>query len=189
MLRIIRTGQPDGTRFGPVRRRGSRRCWSSRSATPGCSSGRASASRTGSSSSASTACSSPWSRPSARSGTRRSTCRSSASGSCGTWFADIIGTGTILGILYLIYRRQKDHPRRQGRKSRFAGSNEGRGYFVEAVVLTIGICILLIRALKVSSGLTEAPAWSHPISSALATCCRQPDLLSASSRSSRSSSR
>src|SRR3712207_1725048 len=70
-------------------------------------------------------------------------------------FADIIGAGTILGIIYLIYRRQKDHPRRQGRKSRFAGSNEGRGYFVEFVVLTVGTCILLIRALKVSSDLTE----------------------------------
>src|SRR3954453_15852415 len=42
-------------------------------------------------------------------------------------FADIIGAGTILGILYLIYRRQRDHPRFQGRASRFAGSNEGRG--------------------------------------------------------------
>src|SRR5688572_9729854 len=94
-------------------------------------------------------------------------------------FADVIGTGTILGILYLIYRRQKDHPRRQGRKSRFAGTNEGRGYFVEAVVLTVGICILLIRALKVSSGLTETPAWSHPVSSALATVLpSNPDLLS-----------
>ncbi|TFV86414.1 (Fe-S)-binding protein [Blastococcus sp. CT_GayMR16] len=93
-------------------------------------------------------------------------------------FADIIGTGTILGILYLIYRRQKDHPRRQGRKSRFAGSNEGRGYFVEAVVLTVGVCILLIRALKVSSDLTEAPAWSHPISGALANLLPDsPDLL------------
>ena len=77
-------------------------------------------------------------------------------------FADIIGAGTILGILYLIYRRQKDHPRRQGRKSRFAGSNEGRGYFVEAVVLTVGICILLIRALKVSSDLTDAPGLVAP---------------------------
>ncbi|MGZ4669989.1 MAG: Fe-S oxidoreductase, partial [Blastococcus sp.] len=74
-------------------------------------------------------------------------------------FADIIGTGTILGIIYLIYRRQKDHPRWQGRKSRFAGSNEGRGYFVEAVVLTVGVCILLIRALKISSDLTDAPSW------------------------------
>src|ERR671912_1962540 len=94
-------------------------------------------------------------------------------------FAEIIGAGTILGILYLIYRRQKDHPRRQGRKSRFAGTNEGRGYFVEFVVLTVGTCILLIRALKVSSDLTDAPAWSHPISGALATVLPDsPDLLS-----------
>ncbi len=94
-------------------------------------------------------------------------------------FADIIGTGTILGILYLIYRRQRDHPRFQGRKSRFAGTNEGRGYFVEAVVLTVGTCILLIRALKVSTDLTDAPAWSHPISGALATVLPDnPDLLS-----------
>jgi Fe-S oxidoreductase len=93
-------------------------------------------------------------------------------------FAEIIGVGTILGILYLIYRRQKDHPRWQGRKSRFAGTNEGRGYFVEFVVLTVGICILLIRALKVSSDLTDAPAWSHPISGALATVLPDsPDLL------------
>src|SRR3978361_1818376 len=70
-------------------------------------------------------------------------------------FADIIGTGTILGILSLIHRRQKDPPRRQGRKSRFAGSNEGRGYFVEFVVITVGVCILLIRALKISSDLTQ----------------------------------
>ena len=95
-----------------------------------------------------------------------------------TLFADIIGAGTIVGILYLIYRRQKDHPRRQGRGSRFAGSNEGRGYFVEAVVLSVGICIMLIRALKVSSDLTDTPTWAHPISSALATVLPDsPDLL------------
>src|SRR3954453_8018147 len=102
-------------------------------------------------------------------------------GDWGLWnlFADIIGTGTILGIVYLIIRRQLDPPRFQGRTSRFAGSNEGRGYFVEFVVLTVGICILLIRALKVSAGLTEAPAWSHPISGALATLLpSNPDLLS-----------
>src|SRR3954471_2227968 len=75
------------------------------------------------------------------------------------WFVDLIGAGTVLGILYLIYRRQKDHPRRQGRASRFAGTNEGRGYFVEAVVLVIGICILSIRAAKIASGLTTSAAW------------------------------
>src|SRR3712207_6636076 len=102
-------------------------------------------------------------------------------GEWGLWnlFADVIGTGTVLGILYLIYRRQKDHPRRQGRTSRFAGSNEGRGYFVEAVVLIVGVCILLIRALKISSDLTDAPAWSHPVSGLLATVLpNSPDLLS-----------
>ncbi|MCW2700135.1 MAG: Fe-S oxidoreductase, partial [Blastococcus sp.] len=80
-------------------------------------------------------------------------------------FVDIIGTGTILGIVYLIIRRQRDHPRRQGRKSRFAGSNEGRGYFVEAVVLLVGLCILGIRAAKIASGLVAAPTWSHPFAS------------------------
>ncbi|MQA32929.1 (Fe-S)-binding protein [Modestobacter roseus] len=94
-------------------------------------------------------------------------------------FADLIGTATILGILYLIVRRQLDHPRRKGRDSRFAGSNEGRGYFVEAVVLTIGICILLIRAIKVAADLTDAPAWSHPVSGLLANVVpASPDLLS-----------
>src|SRR4051812_50047331 len=47
-------------------------------------------------------------------------------------FADIIGTGTILGILYLIYRRRKDHPRRHGRKGRLAGTHGGRGGLVGA---------------------------------------------------------
>jgi Fe-S oxidoreductase len=94
-------------------------------------------------------------------------------------FVDLIGTGTILGIVYLIIRRQLDHPRRQGRKSRFAGSNEGRGYFVEAVVLTIGICILLIRAIKIAAGLTDAPTWSHPVSSAVSHLVPgSPNLLS-----------
>src|SRR3954465_14937318 len=68
-------------------------------------------------------------------------------GDWGLWnlFVDVIGTGAVLGILYLIVRRQLDPPRRQGRRSRFAGSNEGRGYFVEAIVLIVGVCILSIR--------------------------------------------
>jgi Fe-S oxidoreductase len=83
------------------------------------------------------------------------------------WFVDFIGTGTVLGILVLIVIRQKDHPRFHGRTSRFAGTNEGRGYFVEAVVLTVGVCILSIRAAAIASGLTDTPTWHHPVSSAL----------------------
>ena len=90
-------------------------------------------------------------------------------GTWGVWnlFVDVIGAGTVIGILVLIVIRQKDHPRRTGRNGRFTGSNEGRGYFVEAVVLVIGICILSIRAAKIASGIDDAPGWSHPVSSAL----------------------
>jgi Fe-S oxidoreductase len=83
------------------------------------------------------------------------------------WFVDLVGALTLVGIIVLIAIRQKDHPRRQGRKSRFAGSNEGRGYFVEAVVLIIGICILSIRAAAIASGLDREPTWYHPISTGL----------------------
>src|SRR3979409_704006 len=47
------------------------------------------------------------------------------------------------------------------------------------VVITVGVCILLIRALKIAAGLTSAPGWSHPISGALAHLLpSNPDLLS-----------
>ncbi|MPQ98760.1 4Fe-4S dicluster domain-containing protein [Modestobacter sp. I12A-02628] len=90
-------------------------------------------------------------------------------GNWGVWnlFVDLIGLGTVLGIVYLIIRRQQDHPRRTGRNGRFTGSNQGRGYFVEAVVLVIGLCILSIRAAKIASGIDDAPSWSHPVSTAL----------------------
>ncbi|MDP9458840.1 MAG: (Fe-S)-binding protein [Actinomycetota bacterium] len=94
-------------------------------------------------------------------------------------FVDIIGAGTVLGILLLIAIRQRDHPRRQGRVSRFAGSNFGRAYFVEAVVLIVGLCILGIRAAKIAADLDNAPTWSHPVSSALSTLFpANPDLVS-----------
>ncbi len=104
-------------------------------------------------------------------------------------FADIIGAGTILGILYLIYRRQKDHPRRQGRGSRFAGSNEGRGYFVEAVVLSVGICILLHPRAEGLQRPDRHPGLVAPdLQRAGDRAARQPRPAHASSRSSRSSS-
>ena len=55
---------------------------------------------------------------------------------------------TALGILTLIVIRQLNRPDRPGRKSRFAGSNTGQAYFVEAVILIVGICILTLRALE-----------------------------------------
>ncbi|MFF5566297.1 (Fe-S)-binding protein [Streptomyces sp. NPDC012623] len=63
-------------------------------------------------------------------------------------FVELIGLLTTLGILTLIVIRQLSLPSRAGRKSRFAGSNFGQAYFVEAVILTIGIAILVLRGLE-----------------------------------------
>ncbi|WP_217552352.1 (Fe-S)-binding protein [Streptomyces sp. GbtcB6] len=63
-------------------------------------------------------------------------------------FVEFIGTMTTLGILTLIVIRQLSHPRRPGRKSRFAGSNFGQAYFVEAVILIIGLAIMTLRGLE-----------------------------------------
>lgn len=63
-------------------------------------------------------------------------------------FVELIGILTTLGILTLIVIRQLSLPGRAGRKSRFAGSNFGQAYFVEAVILVIGLCILTLRGLE-----------------------------------------
>ncbi|MGW7262670.1 heterodisulfide reductase-related iron-sulfur binding cluster [Streptomyces sp. NPDC054842] len=63
-------------------------------------------------------------------------------------FVEFIGTMTTLGILTLIVIRQLSLPTRPGRKSRFAGSNFGQAYFVEAVILIIGLAIMTLRGLE-----------------------------------------
>jgi len=55
---------------------------------------------------------------------------------------------TVLGILVLIGIRQLSRPDKPGRKSRFAGSNFGQAYFVEAVILIVGVCIFMLHALE-----------------------------------------
>lgn len=63
-------------------------------------------------------------------------------------FVEFIGLMTTLGILTLIVIRQLSLPSRAGRKSRFAGSNFGQAYFVEAVILIIGLAIMTLRGLE-----------------------------------------
>ncbi|MFJ4687201.1 (Fe-S)-binding protein [Streptomyces sp. NPDC088789] len=63
-------------------------------------------------------------------------------------FVEFIGTMTVLGILTLIVIRQLSRPGDPGRKSRFAGSKTGQAYFVEAVILTVGVCIFMLHALE-----------------------------------------
>ncbi|MET8687385.1 (Fe-S)-binding protein [Streptomyces sp. NPDC004732] len=63
-------------------------------------------------------------------------------------FVEFIGTMTVLGILTLIVIRQLNRPDKPGRKSRFAGSKTGQAYFVETVILIVGVCIFTLHALE-----------------------------------------
>ncbi|MCI0385077.1 (Fe-S)-binding protein [Streptomyces sp. CNQ085] len=63
-------------------------------------------------------------------------------------YIEFIGLMTVAGILTLIVIRLLSLPTRPGRKSRFAGSTAWQAYFVEYVILTIGLAILVLRGLE-----------------------------------------
>ncbi|MFI1444137.1 4Fe-4S dicluster domain-containing protein, partial [Streptomyces fructofermentans] len=63
-------------------------------------------------------------------------------------YIEFIGVMTILGILVLMAVRLLSLPSRAGRKSRFTGSKAGQAYFVEYVILTIGLAIYVLRGLE-----------------------------------------
>jgi Fe-S oxidoreductase len=63
-------------------------------------------------------------------------------------YTELITTLTTLGILTLIVIRLMNLPTRAGRKSRFAGSTAWQAYFVEYVVLIIGLAIMTLRGLE-----------------------------------------
>ncbi|WP_122614717.1 (Fe-S)-binding protein [Streptomyces sp. Tu 4128] len=63
-------------------------------------------------------------------------------------YTEFIGVMTVLGIAVLMTIRLLSLPSRAGRKSRFAGSKSGQAYFVEYVILTIGLAIYVLRGLE-----------------------------------------
>ncbi|MFI6076728.1 heterodisulfide reductase-related iron-sulfur binding cluster [Actinoplanes sp. NPDC051343] len=75
-----------------------------------------------------------------------------------------IGILGLIGIVYLIARRQKD---RRAKVSRFSGSTMWQGYFVEAVIIGVLICGFLIRGFKVANDTFEFPTWATPLSHAV----------------------
>ncbi|MEU5424001.1 (Fe-S)-binding protein [Streptomyces olivoreticuli] len=71
----------------------------------------------------------------------------------GTWlpyelYIEFVGPATGLGALALIIIRLLNLPSRAGRKSRFAGSTAWQAYFVEYVILVIGLAIWVLRGLE-----------------------------------------
>ncbi|MGW8848869.1 (Fe-S)-binding protein [Streptomyces xiamenensis] len=63
-------------------------------------------------------------------------------------WTEFFAAGTTVGIIVLIAIRLLNLPSRAGRKSRFTGSTAWQAYFVEYVILTIGVAILLLRGLE-----------------------------------------
>ncbi|MFC8080810.1 heterodisulfide reductase-related iron-sulfur binding cluster [Streptomyces sp. NPDC057307] len=63
-------------------------------------------------------------------------------------YIEFIALATTVGILVLMAIRLLNLPSRAGRKSRFAGSTAWQAYFVEYVILTIGLAILILRGLE-----------------------------------------
>jgi Fe-S oxidoreductase len=61
------------------------------------------------------------------------------------WASELLGLLSTIGIIYLIVVRQRNHPRRLGRDSRFFGSTFWQAYFVEAFALLEGAAILFVR--------------------------------------------
>ncbi|MDX8144315.1 (Fe-S)-binding protein [Lentzea sp. BCCO 10_0061] len=91
----------------------------------------------------------------------------------GTWsvwllLVELLGLGTVVGGVALAVIRQRNHPRRADRLSRFQGSDFKSAYFVEAVVIIEGVGILLVKAFKQSSGLEVAPLWTSFVTQPLA---------------------
>ncbi|MFD7179701.1 (Fe-S)-binding protein [Streptomyces sp. NPDC059904] len=63
-------------------------------------------------------------------------------------YTEFIGVMTVLGIAVLMTIRLLNLPSRAGRKSRFTGSKAGQAYFVEYVILTIGLAVYVLRGLE-----------------------------------------
>ncbi|MGH1563996.1 (Fe-S)-binding protein [Mumia sp. DW29H23] len=74
------------------------------------------------------------------------------------WVADLFSWLTLIGILYLIFVRQRNKPNQLGRKSRFFGSTFWQAYFVEAVILSVVVCGFLLRGLEYALFSHDDPA-------------------------------
>ncbi|MFF0488885.1 heterodisulfide reductase-related iron-sulfur binding cluster [Nocardia sp. NPDC004068] len=63
---------------------------------------------------------------------------------------ELMGIGTVVGILVLITIRQLNHPRVPERMSRFSGSKFAPAYVIEAIVLLEGLGMIFVKAGKIA---------------------------------------
>ncbi|MGL5866636.1 MAG: (Fe-S)-binding protein [Dermatophilaceae bacterium] len=87
------------------------------------------------------------------------------------WVIELFAWAGLAGILVLVGIRQREHPRRaggtDGRRSRFYGSSFWQAYYVEATILAVTVCILLLRGLEAAIAQRTDPGLSlalhHPL--------------------------
>ena len=77
------------------------------------------------------------------------------------WLSEVIAWAGLLGIAYLISVRARSH--RLGRASRFAGSTNWQGVYVELTILGIVVCVLALRALEYRLLGPETSRWHFPL--------------------------
>ncbi|GAA4821718.1 (Fe-S)-binding protein [Tomitella cavernea] len=83
-------------------------------------------------------------------------------GSWNIWqlWSEVLGLGTVIGVLVLMVIRQINHPRVPSRLSRFTGSDFKAAYFVEWVVLIEGLGMIFVKTFKIASGGENPPIWT-----------------------------
>jgi Fe-S oxidoreductase len=79
-------------------------------------------------------------------------------------FAETIGALTGISIVALIGIRQATRFWHKSRTSRFAGSYNGRAYYVEATILAIVFCVFALRGLEGALAQEEGWNWHYAIS-------------------------
>lgn len=75
------------------------------------------------------------------------------------WLVEVFAWLGLLGITALVVVRQREHPRRGSRASRFFGSNLGQAYFVEAIIGGVVVCVLVLRGLEYALAKADPLAW------------------------------
>ena len=79
-------------------------------------------------------------------------------------FSEVIAALTGIGIVTLIGIRLATRFWHKGRTSRFAGSNQGRAYYVEATILAVVFCVFALRGLEGALAQKESWNWHYAIS-------------------------
>ncbi len=83
-----------------------------------------------------------------------------------SWFTELITALMLVSILGLTAIRLGHRPTgRLGRYSRFSGSRMWQGYFVEAVILGVALCIVALRSLEYALGRGRYGVADFPLTS------------------------